>query len=218
MKRKTLDILFAVGGFGLAIMLVTLGVVMNNNANFAKKYVSSQLAEQHIVFTPRANLTPEEAAAPCVVANAGKALTTGKQAECYANSYIGLHVKSVADGKTYADLGGPVFGLKAQIAALKPTDPAVPALQKQLDAISAQRESLFHGETLRGLLLTSYGFSEFGRKGAQAATVAFGGAGLLAVLALAGMVHALKTPATEAFAPAARPIRSPRRSKLAEAS
>lgn len=54
---------------------------------------------------------------------------------------------------------------------------------------------------LRGLLLTSDGFSEFGTKAGQAATVAWFAGGLLLVLALAGFAHAARTPRTEAFAP-----------------
>jgi len=59
---------------------------------------------------------------------------------------------------------------------------------------------VFKGETLRGLLLTSYGFSEFGTKAAQAATVAYIGSGVLLVLALFGFIHAFVTPKTQAFA------------------
>jgi hypothetical protein len=202
MKRRTLDILFAAGGAMFAVLLVALAVVMTTNANFSKDYVTRQLKEQHISFTPKAQLSAEEATSACLVANAGKALTTGKQAECYANEYIGLHVKSIAGGKTYADLGTPQFALKAQIAALKPGDPTLKSLQGQLDAITAQRESLFHGETLRGLLLTSFGFSEFGRKAGQFAEVAWVGAALMMLLSAAGFAHALRTPVTEAFAPA----------------
>jgi hypothetical protein len=57
------------------------------------------------------------------------------------------------------------------------------------------------GETLRGLLLTSFGFSQFGDKAAQAATVAYIGTGVLGLLALFGMLHAVRTPKTVAFAP-----------------
>ena len=67
--------------------------------------------------------------------------------------------------------------------------------------MTAQRESLFKGETLRGLLLTSFGFSVFGVKGGQVATVAYGAAALLALLSLAGFAHALRTSKDEAFAP-----------------
>jgi hypothetical protein len=59
---------------------------------------------------------------------------------------------------------------------------------------------VFKGETLRGLLLTSYGFSEFGTKAGQAATVAYGAAALLFLLAIAGLIHAFVTPKTRAFA------------------
>jgi hypothetical protein len=201
MKRRTLDILFSVGGLGLAGLLLVLGVVMTNNASFAKNYVHDQLSQQHIVFKPAAALTPEEAQSACLVKYAGQPLTTGKQAECYANEFIGLHVKSVANGQTYADLGAPQTDLTNKVkAATASNDPALPALQQQLTAVTAQRDTLFKGETLRGLLLTSYGFSQFGDKGAQVATVSFLVAGLLALLSIAGLVHAFRTPATVPFA------------------
>ena len=201
MKRRTLDILFSVGGVGLAALLLVLGVVMTSNANFAKDYTHDQLAAQNITFKTQDTLTPEEAKSSCLVKYAGQHLTTGKQAECYANDFIGLHVKSVANGQTYADLGGPQTALKTQVAAAqKANDPNLPSLQKQLDTITTQRETLFKGETLRGLLLTSYGFSVFGVKGEQVATVAYIVAALLALLSIAGLVHAFRTPATVPFA------------------
>ena len=163
MKRRTLDILFSVGGVGLAALLLVLGVVMTSNANFAKTYVNDQLTQQNISFKARDALTAEEAKSSCLVQFAGQKLTTGKQAECYANDFIGLHVKSVANGQTYADLGAPQSDLTAKVkAATASNDPALPDLQKQLTTITAQRETLFKGETLRGLLLTSFGFSVFG--------------------------------------------------------
>ena len=52
---------------------------------------------------------------------------------------------------------------------------------------------------MRGLLLTSYGFSIFGAKGDQVATVAIAGAGLMVVLSAAGFLHALLTPRSQRF-------------------
>jgi hypothetical protein len=128
-------------------------------------------------------------------------MTTGKQAECYANQFIGLHLKSIANGQTYADLGTPQSALQAKVtAAQKNNDPNLADLQKQLATITAQRDTVFKGETLRGLLLTSYGFSVFGEKAAQAALVSFLAAALLALLSIAGFVHAFVTPKTRAFA------------------
>ncbi len=59
---------------------------------------------------------------------------------------------------------------------------------------------MFKGDTLRGLLLTSYGFSEFGTKAGQAATVAYLAAGLMLLLSILGLVHAYVTPKDRAFA------------------
>ena len=202
MKRRTLDVIASSGGIVLAGLLLVLGFVLTSNANFGKNYVTTQLSQQNITFKTAGTLTAEEKKSACLVAYAGQRLTTGKQAECYANEFIGLHLKSIAGGKTYAELGTPQSQLTAKVAQAKKTnDPALADLQKQLADVTAQRETVFKGETLRGLLLTSYGFSEFGVRAEQGATVAFLAAGLLALLGIAGFVHALVTPKTKAFAP-----------------
>jgi hypothetical protein len=201
MKRRTLDILFSLGGVLLAGLLLVAGIVLTSNANFANNYVKSQLSQQNITFKTADTLTAEEKKSACLVKYAGQKLATGKQAECYANEFIGLHLKSTADGKTYAELGDVQSGLRTQItAAQKNNDPSLANLQKQLTDATASRETVFKGETLRGLLLTSYGFSEFGNKAAQAATVAYIAAALLALLGIAGFVHAFVTPRNKGFA------------------
>ncbi|WP_327004461.1 hypothetical protein OHA72_57100 [Dactylosporangium sp. NBC_01737] len=200
MKRKTLDILVGLGLVVLAGLLLVAGLVLTSNANFANDYVKDQLGQQQITFKTADTLTAEEKQSACLVRYAGQQLTTGKQAECYANEFIGLHLKSIAGGKTYAQIGDVQTGLRAQIAALPKEDPAVTDLQKQLTDMTAARETVFKGETLRGLLLTSYGFSEFGVKAGQAALVAYFAAGLLLLLGAAGLVHAAATPGTKGFA------------------
>ncbi len=201
MKRRTLDILFSIGGVGLAALLLVIGVVMSSNADFSNKYVTDQLKQQRITFKAADALTDEERQSSCLVKYAGQALTTGKQAECYANEFIGLHVKSSGGGKTYAEIGDVQTALRAQITAAQGTnDPAVADLQKQLATLTTQRETVFKGETLRGVLLTSYGFSELGNKADQAATVIYMGVLLLVALSIAGFVHALATPKNKAFA------------------
>ena len=201
MKRRTLDILFSCGGVALAALLLVLGLVMTSNANFAKDYVKEQLGEQKITFKSAEALTAEEKQSACLVKYAGQPLLTGKQAECYANEFIGLHVKSTAGGLTYAELGDAQTALRAKItAAQAANDPALATMQKQLTDMTTQRETLFKGETLRGLLLTSFGFSVFGVKGEQVARVAYIVAALLALLSLAGFVHAFKTPKDRTFA------------------
>src|SRR6186713_2240770 len=194
MKRKTLDILFSIGGVAIAGLLVIAGLVLAANASFANDYVATQLSQQHITFKTADTLTAEEKGQACLVEFAGQPMTTGKQAECYANNFIGLHLESIAGGKTYADLGEVQTQLRAQIAEAQKTNASNLAdLQKQLTDATASRETVFKGETLRGLLLTSYGFSEFGTKAAQAATVAYLGAGVMVVLVIFGIIHAFVT-------------------------
>ena len=201
MKRRTLDLLFSIGGVGLAALLLIIGVVMSSNADFSKKYVTDQLSEQKITFKAADKLTEEEKQAACLVTYAGQELTTGKQAECYANEFIGLHVKTSGKGRTYAQIGDDQTVLRAQIAAAQQSGAAnVADLQKQLTDLTATRETVFKGETLRGILLTSFGFSELGNKAEQAATVIYLGVILLTLLSIAGFAHALLTPRTKAFA------------------
>jgi hypothetical protein len=200
MKRKTLDILVGFGLVVLAGLLLVAGLVLTSNASFANDNVKDQLSQQQITFKPAATLTAQEKQSACLVRYAGQQLSTGKQAECYANEFIGLHLKSIAGGKTYSQLGDVQTGLRTQIAALPKDDPQVADLQKQLTDATAARETVFKGESLRGLLLTSYGFSEFGVKAGQAALVAYFAAGLLLLLGAAGLVHAARTPASQGFA------------------
>jgi hypothetical protein len=200
MSRKFLDLAVSVGGLVLAGLLLIAGLVLSSNASFANTYVGEQLGQQNIAFKPAAALTEEERARPCLVEYAGQKLTTGKQAECYANDFIGLHLQDTADGKTYAELGAPQADLREQIAEAEASNAAnLAQLQAQLAEVSQARDTVFKGETLRGLLLTSYGFSEFGTKAGQAAAVAYGAAALLALLALAGLVHAVRTSPSQTF-------------------
>ena len=201
MKRRTLDLVVSAGGLMLAGLLLIAGLVLTSNANFANQYVHDQLSQQQITFKTAATLSDEEKAQACLVTFAGQPLTTGKQAECYANNFIYLHLQGIAGGKTYAQLGDVQTQLRAQVAQAQASGSTnVADLQKQLADTTTARETVFKGETLRGLLLTSYGFSEFGTKAAQAATVAYAASGLMFLLAIFGFIHALVTPKTKAFA------------------
>jgi hypothetical protein len=191
MKRRTLDLIFSAGGIAVAILLVVLGFVFKDNADFAERYVKDQLSEQKISFTAAEFLSDEERASSCLVENAGSPLDSGKKAECYANDYIALHLQGIGGGETYATLGAiqtKAKGALADATAAKASN--IGALQADLDKVTGQRESMFKGETLRGLLLTSYGFSIFGEKAALAGILSFLGAIVMFVAGMAGFVHA----------------------------
>jgi len=204
MTRRHLDIVLATGGALLALLILGLGLVAKNQADFAKTYVADQLGEQRINFPTAEKLTDTEKnwkpGSVCLSENAGQLMQTGAQAECYANYYIAVHLEESAKkagfaGETYASISTPQAALRTQIAeANAANDPKAADLEKQLAAATSLRETQFKGETLRGLLLTSYGFSIFGERAALGGTIALGLAAVLALVSAAGFVHALVTP------------------------
>ena len=196
MKRRTLDIAFSIGGALFAVLLLVLGLVLKNQADFASNYVKDQLSLQQITFTPEAGLNGEQDDAPCLIDYAGTVLDSGKEAECYANEYIAYHLGESAkgagyEGATYATLGTPQRELRTELAAAKEAGDDTTEIQASLDAVNALRDTMFRGETLRGLLLTTYGFSIFGDRADLAALVCLLGAALLLLLSIAGFAHAM---------------------------
>lgn len=211
MRRRTLDITFSIGGVLLAGLLVVLALVMNNRADFSKNYVRDELSAQDIQFTALDKLDPREKAfsnanTGCAIANAGKFVTTGRQAECYANEVIGGHLTWLAtrlgmtqladlDGKSFRELGVEQSNIKAKITEAETSgDPALAGLEQRLTDVGTLRSKVFEGTMLRNALLTSYGFGELGGTADKVATVSWAVAAVLLLLALAGFVHALVTP------------------------
>ena len=123
-------------------------------SNFATSQVQSQLAAQKISF-PAANnaaitsLPKADAAAMRVYA--GEQLTTGPQAETYADHFIKVHLSEIGKGQTYS-----------QVSAASLADPTNTTLANEV-------QLLFRGSTLRGLLLNSYGWWQIGQYALYAA-------------------------------------------------
>src|SRR5262249_56522392 len=64
-------------------------------------------------------------------------------------------------------------------------------------ALAAQVQTIFRGETLRGLLLNAYGFWQMGQIMFIGAVVAFVAAAALLILSLFGIAHRHYVPAEE---------------------
>ena len=60
--------------------------------------------------------------------------------------------------------------------------------------MTAQRDSLFRGETLRGLLLSAYAWSTVGMIAGIAAIGAFLAAAVMGILVVLGIVHLRRRP------------------------
>jgi hypothetical protein len=221
MKRRTLDLILSGGGLMVAALLVALAFAVGTQYTFATNYVKEELSAQKIQFATADKLTDGEktwkAGSARLVTYAGQPLETGPQAEAYAKYYIAYHMDTAAkaagfDGATYATLGGIRTGLTADIAAAKAKGDTAAAAdaQKKLDAATSLRATMQTGETLRGLLLTVYGFSVLGDMAGLASNLLYGLAAIMFALAAAGFVHALITPKEKAvFTPAREPVRAP---------
>jgi hypothetical protein len=66
-------------------------------------------------------------------------------------------------------------------------------LQATANQLKGQRDSLFRGETLRGLLLTSFAWATVGTVAGIAAWVAFAGAAVMIAMVIAGLFHLVRT-------------------------
>lgn len=189
LKRRTIDSVLISFGAVLTVALVVAGSLLTWGANFSKDYVHDELTSQNISFPPAAALQEEGRAD--LVKWADRKVDTGPEAEAYA-SFINGHLKGIADGKTYADLGGPQFATQDALTKAKAegaSDAKIAELQGKLDAIKGQRTTLFTGETLRGLLLTAFAWSTVGRIAGYAAIGAFVAGGLMLALVILGMMH-----------------------------
>jgi hypothetical protein len=187
MQRKIFDVLASAGGLVMVVVLVVAGGLLMWGYSFANSNVHNQLAEQQITFPSKAAFAHPVAGSeitPSMIGTvstyAGQPLVTGQEAAVYANDFIGVHIKEIGGGLTYAQLS-------AKAMALPKGSPAYTAAEGTVTTV-------FQGTTLRGLLLEAYAFSEFGLIALWAGIAAFVLAGVMAVLVAFGFWHARRTP------------------------
>lgn len=185
MKRKTFDMLLSAGGMVVVAVLIVAGSLPTWGTHYINSNVHNQLAAQQIFFPPAAAFAHAKAATeitpsmiPSVSQYAGQQLTTGAQAEAYADHFIAVHLSEMPFGGVYS---------KASAAALaNPTN----------TVIAGELATIFKGTTLRGLLLEAYGFGQMGQIAGDGALASFILAGLMLVLVGFGLLHYRKVPAT----------------------
>jgi hypothetical protein len=170
----------------IGILAFCAGFLFWGNS-FIHNQIQTELTTQQIYF-PAANsaaitaLPSDKQAA--MNQYGGQQLTTGEQAQVYANNFIGVHLTEVAGGQTYSQMSAK--------AMANPTD------QK----IAGQVATLFKGETLRGLLLNAYGWWTIGTYALYAA-IGLAVAAFAVVVALAFEVFLWVRERRKLFVPAA---------------
>ena len=184
MRRKTFDTLASGAGLLIAVVLLVTGALGLWAYSFVNSQVHDQLAAQQIYFPPAGSAAIAGPQFAALQQYAGQQLTTGAQAEAYANHFIAVHLSEVAGGKTYA-----------QVSSAAMADPNNAALAGQV-------ATLFKGTTLRGMLLNAYAFWQMGQIALIASIVCFVSALVLLVLSIFGLVHARRVPVeAEVLAP-----------------
>jgi hypothetical protein len=191
MRRKTFDLLAVIGGFVLAVVLAVAGGLLLWGHNFVNDQVHTQLAAQKIIFPPAGSEAIKSlpaADAQAMTTYGGQLMTNGAQAQTYADHFIAVHLREIGGGKTYAQLSA------AALANPKNT------------ALAEQVQTIFRGETLRGLLLNAYGWWQMAQIMLIGAIVAFVAAAVLLILSLFGIAHRRHVSAeAEVFAARAAP-------------
>jgi hypothetical protein len=197
MSRRVFDKITSVGGIAIVVVLLVAGGLLTWGHSFANSNVKTQLSEQQITFPTKAafahakpgtEITP--GMIPYLEKYAGQQMTTGAQAEAYANHFIAVHLSEMPYGGVYS---------KISTAAMA---------QPNNKALQALKTTSFMGTTLRGLLLEAYAFSEIGQIMAAGAIASFALAAVMAVLVGLGFWHASRTPEEEQLL-ARRPVTQP---------
>jgi hypothetical protein len=170
----------------VAAVLLVVGGLMTWASNFATSQVHDQLADQAITM-PSGKAIEDPAIKPYLAQYAGQEMTTGAQAKAFADHYIKVHMDKSSQGRTYEEVSG-------EFIALSKTENPDQAKLKELGDL---RQTLFMGNTLRGMLLNAYAFGTMGQIAMYAAWASFIGAAAMLVLSLLGFAHLRRVPVEE---------------------
>jgi hypothetical protein len=173
--RKLIDKTLTGLGVVATLALLIIGGLAWWAGAFVTSNVHDQLVTQKVYFpdkdSPALTSLPEADQA-AVRQYAGQQVLTGAQAKVFADNFIAVHLREIAGGQTYSEISA-----KAQ------ADPTNSALQ-------AKANTLFKGETLRGLLLgDAYAFGTVGQIARDVAVVALVAGAVMFVLVLLGLRH-----------------------------
>ena len=206
--RATLDKLISWTGLLLAVVLLIAGGLLTWASVFIGNEVDAQFSAQDIVMPTEEALAAQageggslsQEDVDALTEFAGQPLDNGPAAKAYADHYIQAHMNASGvalsgEAVTYEQASAKGRELSAAVAE----DPeATEEQQAEAQAWMDLRESLFMGNTLRGLLLYGYAFATIGTIAGYAAFAAFAAAVLLIVLVVLGMRHSRQAALTAA--------------------
>jgi len=132
----------------MILVLAGAAVIAYGAGTFSRNQIKDQLTAQKIFFPPQSQVVAGGALDPAefgdITQYAGQQIDNGDKAQAYANGFLGRHIKTIAGGLTYSEVSTQ--------AQANPKD----------TKLAGQVQTLFRGETLRGLLLNAYGWWTIG--------------------------------------------------------
>lgn len=185
MNRSFVDRLVSATGAIVGVVLLAAAALLFYAHSYVHGQVTDQLREQQISFPAAGSesiTSLPQADQAAISQYAGQTMVNGAQARAFADHYIKVHLAEVADGQTYSQVSAK--------ALANPDD------QK----LAGQVQTLFRGETLRGLLLNAYAWDTMATVAFIAAWISLAAGVLLLLLAAFGLRHArtaAKTPTTK---------------------
>lgn len=123
---------------GAAAGMIVIGVVSIVGGTYDHQVVRDQLAPQKIFF-------PKPAVYPALKQYAGQQVVNGDQARLFANEQLAPDINKIAGGKTYSQVSSEWI-----------------AGGEKSEKLAGERTTLFMGETLKGLLLNAWGWTQVG--------------------------------------------------------
>lgn len=127
----------------IGILVFCAGFLFWGNS-FIHNQISTELTNQQIFFPAAGSAGLPAVEMADLQQYGGQQVVNGDQARAYANGFIGRHLQNVAGGLTYSQVSSQ--------AQANPTNVK----------LAGQVQTLFRGETLRGLLLNAYGWWTIG--------------------------------------------------------
>jgi hypothetical protein len=189
MNRTLIDRLVSAIGAIMGIALLAAAALLFYAHGYVHGQVADQLTQQQITF-PAAGSKAITSLPPGdqgeIAKYAGQPMENGAQAKAFADHYIKVHLGEIAGGQTYS-----------QVSAKAQADPSNTELAGEV-------QTLFRGETLRGLLLNAYAFDTMATVAFIAAWVSVIAGAALILLSLLGLRHAVTAGTTRATVPPER--------------
>ena len=137
-----------------SVVLILVGIAAIFGGNFAHGYVTDQLKQENLTMPSEqgVNALTDQASQDKLRPYIDEPMTTGPQAEAFANNYIWQHMMASSGGKGYQEISGEYTEMAATLSDEEK------ATNEDFQALSSLRQTLFMGDTLRGMLLNAYGW------------------------------------------------------------